>query len=269
MTFAYFGDPDRQLFGSLTRTQRLARRSAAVLLCNPFGEEAVRAHRSYRVLAAQLARQGYDVLRFDFSHTGDSMGDAENGSVEKWLGDVASAHAWLRETTDGRQVVAVGLRFGATLAALTTSRHELKLRHLVLWDPVVKGADYLAGLRAAHEDYMRAELSPASLRRRTPPPSEAPTEVLGTPISVKLAAEMASIDLTTEDVRAEQITILDTASDPMLDRLRMTPLGQDARARWLTVASRTPWNTEVALNAQLVPMDILERIIDRIQTVSP
>src|SRR5262249_23612523 len=51
----YFG-AQHQLLGALHRPQRLRPRSTAVLLCNPFGEEASRAHRMFRVLATQLER---------------------------------------------------------------------------------------------------------------------------------------------------------------------------------------------------------------------
>src|SRR5882757_6389331 len=50
VSIEYFG-AKQQLLGSLHQPQRLRARSTAVLLCNPFGEEAARAHRSYRVLA--------------------------------------------------------------------------------------------------------------------------------------------------------------------------------------------------------------------------
>src|SRR3954464_11609473 len=71
----YFG-AQHQLLGTLHRPQRLRPRSTAVLLCNPFGEEASRAHRMFRVLATQLERAGYPALRFDYSGTGDSLGDS-------------------------------------------------------------------------------------------------------------------------------------------------------------------------------------------------
>ena len=69
----YFG-ASQQLLGAFHVAQRLQPRSTAVLLCNPFGEEASRSHRTFRVLATQLERTGFSVLRFDYSGTGDSLG---------------------------------------------------------------------------------------------------------------------------------------------------------------------------------------------------
>jgi len=69
VSIEYFG-AKRSLLGALHQPQRLRPRSTAVLLCNPFGEEASRSHRIYRVLATQLERAGFAALRFDYSGTG-------------------------------------------------------------------------------------------------------------------------------------------------------------------------------------------------------
>ena len=59
------------------------RPETAVLICNPFGQEAIRAQRSLRVVAERLSRQGVPSLRFDYFGTGDSPG--EDGSVQGLL----------------------------------------------------------------------------------------------------------------------------------------------------------------------------------------
>src|SRR6185436_19287125 len=153
----YFGVV-RQLFGALHYPLRLRRRNTAVLMCNPFGEEASRAHRTFRVLATQLERAGYGCLRFDYSSTGDSQGDGEAATVDAWVDDIAVAAERLREATGAARVAIVGLRFGATLAALASARGELRLRHLLLWDPVVEGMGYLRELAEQHRAYMRSEI---------------------------------------------------------------------------------------------------------------
>jgi pimeloyl-ACP methyl ester carboxylesterase len=267
--FSYFGPPERKLLGTLARTKRLKARGAAVLLCNPLGEEAVRAHRSYRVLATQLAQLGYDVLRFDYGNTGDSMGESEGASVDGWLTDIERASAQLRSATNGRPLVVVGLRFGATLAALAAARRNLKLRHLALWDPVIDGTAYLRALGDAHDEYMRGEVGDATWSRRAPRRTETPSEALGMPISATLASELRGIDLTKETLQAEQITVVSTSTDePRLDALR-DRLSAQRNATWLPVTSRTPWNSDAVLNSQVVPMDILERLIARIEESCP
>jgi pimeloyl-ACP methyl ester carboxylesterase len=267
--FSYFGPEGRKLLGTLSRTKRLKARGAAVLLCNPLGEEAVRAHRSYRVLATQLAQLGYDVLRFDYGNTGDSMGESADASIDGWLTDIDRAGAELRSATNGRPLVAVGLRFGATLAALAAARRNLRLRHLALWDPVVDGSAYLRALGDAHDEYMGAEVGDAAWSRRAPARTETPSEALGMPISATLAAELRGIDLTKEPLQAEHVTVVSTSTDePRLDALR-SQVSARRNVAWLPVTSRTPWNSDAVLNSQVVPMDIIERLIARIEECSP
>ena len=142
----YFGRSERPLFGLFTRGQSTASAGAAsgraVLLCHPIGSEYMRAHRAFRQLTTLLNRAGLDVLRFDYSGTGDSAGDGDEATFDDWLDDVDWAIDELMDTAGVDTLDVVGLRWGATLAALA-ARSRDEIRHLVLWDPVVSGASYL------------------------------------------------------------------------------------------------------------------------------
>jgi pimeloyl-ACP methyl ester carboxylesterase len=238
-----------------------------VLLCNPFGEEASRAHRIYRVLATQLERSGYTVMRFDYGGTGDSMGDSDSGSVAGWLADVELAAEELRTAAATRKLVAVGLRLGGTLAALASARGALRLRHLVLWDPIVDGAAYLRELATAHRAYMRGELGELWQDRLRTTAGGAPSEALGTPISAALAAELGAIDLAAETPRSDHVTVINTTPSPALDRLRqhLSP----AAARWIDLPGSAVWNSDAALNASVVPMEIVQAVVTRVEELSP
>jgi len=261
----YFG-VRRQLFGALHQPQRLRPRSTAVLLCNPFGEEASRAHRTYRVLATQLERAGYAALRFDYSGTGDSVGDSGAATVDAWVGDVASAAERLRTASGVARVTIVGLRFGATLAMLASARGELRPRHLVLWDPVVEGAAYLRELIAQHRAYMRAEIGDGWQDRLRIAADGTPAEALGAPIGAVLGAQIAAIDLAAVAPGADQVTVITTRITPEIERLR---LHLPASTRWLELAESPAWNSDAALNAMTVPMDVVQAIVARIEETSP
>jgi len=71
----------------------------------------------------------------------------------------------LRETTGVRDIVLVGLRFGATLAALASQvlRGDETLAGLVLLAPAVAGRNYLRELKILQKNWKAA-----SGRRRAP-----------------------------------------------------------------------------------------------------
>lgn len=266
---AYYFGGSPNLFGALHAPQRLRARSAAILLCNPFGEEAVRAHRIYRVLATQLERAGYATLRFDFSGTGDSAAEASEATVAQWLRDLDVAAGELRAASGSPRIALVGLRFGATLAALAASRGGLRPRHLLLWDPVVRGASYLRELAAQHRQYLREEMGEVGWSDRLEvSPEGFPAEALGVELPPRLIEEMAAIDLCREDLAAELVTVIATSSDAELDRLQARVAGH-AATRWIAMADSAAWNSDAALNAATVPMDIVQTLLSRIEETIP
>jgi pimeloyl-ACP methyl ester carboxylesterase len=259
----HFGPDDRRMLGTLHAPQRLRPRSAAVLLCNPLGEEAARAHRIYRVLAMRLERSGFHVLRFDYGGTGDSMGESDAVSIAGWIADVGAAAEQLLSTSGAKKLVAIGLRLGGTLAALATSRGGLRLRHLVLWDPVVDGAAYLRELATLHRSYMKLEMGAADWRDRLVVGADGvPAEALGTPIRPAFAAELGAIDLGAEELRTDHVTVIQTGRTGD-ERLRKPPV------HWIDLPASESWNSDAALNAAVVPMDVVQAIVARVEELSP
>ena len=218
------------------------------------------------MLATQLERAGYAALRFDYSGTGDSLGDGRTTTVDAWVGDVASAADRLRSASGAARLAVIGLRFGATLAALASARGDLRLRHLVLWDPVVDGAAYLRELAQQHRTYMQDEIGDGWVDRLPVAADGTPAEALGAPIGAALAGQIAAIDLTATAPAAEQVTVVSTRATPELDRLRSR---LPAWTRWLELPDSPAWNADAALNAMTVPMDIVRAIVSRIEEVSP
>ena len=60
----------------------------------------------------------------------------------RWQADVASAHAELKRRTGTERVTAIGVRLGATL--LCTALARLDVERVILWDPILDGATYVA-----------------------------------------------------------------------------------------------------------------------------
>jgi uncharacterized protein len=267
LSIRFFEARGRDLLAAAHIPSRLHPRSAAVLLCNPFGEEAARAHRLYRVMARKLEEAGYAAMRFDYAGTGDSGGDIADFGVEDWLQDIAAAAELLRRESGVQRIALVGLRLGGTLAALCAQRGLLRAAHLMLWDPVVDGAEYLRELGRAHRAYMQAELGrPAAIADGDD--GAQLQEALGTPISARLHAELVAIDLAKEAPTAAMTTVLRTQRTPSMDRLRTAWL-EGPRMHWIDLDGSSGWNSDAALNNAVVPMNEMLALISRIETCHP
>ncbi|MFT4115707.1 alpha/beta fold hydrolase [Bradyrhizobium sp.] len=184
MTAFHFGNRERRLFGYYEPAQSDSARVQAALLCHPMGNEQVFAYRTMRQLATRLVRAGFHVLRFDYFGTGDSYGDASEGDIGGWCGDIETAIEELKEVSGAAKVNVVGLRLGANLSAQAALHQPHEIDRLVLWEPLEAG-DLAAVTREypAHqasvdgrangsiviEDYARGTISgnAARLPRRT------------------------------------------------------------------------------------------------------
>jgi pimeloyl-ACP methyl ester carboxylesterase len=114
----------------------------AIVLCSGLRRDASNAYRPFRILADQLAADGYPTLRFDYTGTGDSC-DAENGEYwTVWQQNVLAAADYAREVTGARNIVLAGLRIGAALATLASTCRD-DVAGLILIDPVVRGKSYM------------------------------------------------------------------------------------------------------------------------------
>jgi exosortase A-associated hydrolase 2 len=138
----FFGDQKNRLFGVLHRPKQPDIKSGFIF-CHPFAEEKLWTHRVFVKFARELAGRGFAVLRFDFAGNGDSEGEFADLTLETYLSDVKRACDTLAEAyPEIEHISLLGLRFGAMIALLAATRIS-GLDRLILWDPVVKGANYM------------------------------------------------------------------------------------------------------------------------------
>ena len=144
-TAFWFGAPERPLFGWYH--QPVAPVRAAVVLCNAVGHESLVLHRTYRRLAQHLSSKGFATLRFDYDGTGDSAGSDDDGNrVENWLASIQTAVDEVSQRSGMSQVVLIGTRVGALLAATQAGRAPVS--SLVLLAPPRNGKAWLREVRA-------------------------------------------------------------------------------------------------------------------------
>jgi len=191
MTPMFFGYGARRLFGIYHPAHGAAGQRRAVVICQPWGQEYLRAHRSLKQLAMMLAQAGCHVLRFDYFGTGDSGGDMVDGDLEGWVDDIEAAVQELQDTSGAHRVTMAGLRLGATLAAIAAARQTADIDGLVLWDPVVSGSSYLRELMTT------AAWTPVGL---VPPPARpiqagGGHEILGFPLTTRTQMALRQVEL--------------------------------------------------------------------------
>ncbi len=139
----FFPTDGGQLFGVFHEAPPSARPS--IVLCPPFLEEKLWAHRVLVSAARTLAQEGYPVLRFDCRGSGDSAGAFSSTTLETVQADVRSAIEQVRVLADRQTVSLIGVRFGAAIASLVAEEMP-DVRELVLWAPILDGARYMQEL---------------------------------------------------------------------------------------------------------------------------
>jgi pimeloyl-ACP methyl ester carboxylesterase len=264
-----FGPDSRRLFALHHVPADGNARGEGVVLCNPFGQEAIRSQRLYKVLAERLARQGMHCLRFDYFGSGDSDGDDNDADMETWIDDVQRAAEELASRGGGRQISLFGIRWGGTIAALASDRLQTTPARLVLWDPLIDGAQYLRDLAAAHvaagpTAYGAQWDINATLRGEVE--AEAACEALGFPLGKHLKSQISSITAASfASLAANRVCLLGREDAPALASLKTT-LADRLPVSTHTVATTIDWMSDEAMNSSLVPADALQAIMSAFAT---
>jgi pimeloyl-ACP methyl ester carboxylesterase len=132
----FLGTADRRLFGIHEPAASHEGKARAAVLCQPWGNEYIYAHRSMRQLAVKLSQAGFHSLRFDYFGSGDSAGEECDTDFAGLQADVAAAIEALKEIAETPRVTLIGLRAGANIAANTAVSFPEVVEALVLWDPI-------------------------------------------------------------------------------------------------------------------------------------
>ncbi|NTJ44796.1 alpha/beta fold hydrolase [Agrobacterium larrymoorei] len=92
-------------------------RDFAVLFVSSWGFEELCARKFWRLLAADLSKQGIASLRFDYPGTGDALDPVDyEGGLDVWLDSIGAAAAKLREISGASKLILIGHGIGGALA---------------------------------------------------------------------------------------------------------------------------------------------------------
>jgi alpha-beta hydrolase superfamily lysophospholipase len=211
----YFDSGDHRLFGWLHHPSVDSVATLGVVICKPFGYEAICSHRGIRGFAESLAAAGLPALRFDYLGTGDSAEiDAGADQIQAWARDVAAAAEELRRRTGVPRVCLVGVRLGGLLAMLAAA--ECSVSGLVLISPILSGRRYLRELRTTR----MAGAAMAGNGAVADDKNEAGSmEVSGYTLSAATLASLGRLDFTLlPPPQVPDMLVIDGASMPVAKR---------------------------------------------------
>ena len=220
----YVPSENRQLFGWLHRPPGTIPARWGLVICKPFGFEALCGHRSMRAFAGMAAALGVPVLRFDYLGTGDSEEiDASADQIEVWTRDIVNAVAELRRRTGVARVCLLGFRLGALLSVLAA--RQCQVDALALIAPVLSGRKYLREARtaqlAAQAGEARSGGSPAADDRNS-----RPIEFNGFPLSAASVARLSALDIDRAELPGVSDALLIDRSDLPVARAWSQGLGE-------------------------------------------
>ncbi|MEM9367599.1 MAG: amino acid adenylation domain-containing protein [Planctomycetota bacterium] len=175
---------------------RMPSRQHAVVIAGGIGHEGTRSHRNLQQLSILLTQHGFDVIRFDYRGSGNSSGEPNATTWRAMWHDTLDAARHLMASTDAESWSLIGKRIGGSVIAtgLATDTEPFPVGRLpqrvILWDPIVSGAAWLAMLQDFHKRVLK-DFSRFPVRR-----SEVePLEVLGMPLPIERQTSWKELNL--------------------------------------------------------------------------
>ena len=216
-----------------------------VLAVHAFAEEMNKTRAMSAEAARAFAAEGLAVLRIDLTGCGDSDGDFEDATWSRWMADLADAWAWLDRRCGGPRWL-WGTRLGALVAEDFAARAEPRADGLLLWQPVVNGAQHL-------NQFLRLKTVGTMLRTSgagdaTPsltPNLEGPSpradlaagravEIAGYRLNAELAEAMEKAQLGTRPATPPRVRWFDVSSQA---GAALSPIAARVIDRWRSVGS--------------------------------
>jgi alpha-beta hydrolase superfamily lysophospholipase len=261
----YFDSGERRLFGWLHKPFSGAMADVGLVICKPFGYEAICSHRGLRAFAEAASARGVPTLRFDYSGTGDSADlDPEADQLDVWSKDVMAAVEELQRRTGVSRVCLLGFRLGALLATLAASRCAA-VNSLIVVAPLITGRRYLRELRTTR---LAASMTSDAARSagngsvEISIASPGSMEVSGFTYSAATLAALAQVDLTASGAPSvSDLLVIDASSFPVAGAWAAQMSGLGIRTKYLAL----PGLVEMIMTAPqfaVIPREMIAAMSD-------
>lgn len=166
----------------------------AVLICPPFGWEAVASRRPLRDWAHALAARGHVTMRLDLPGSGDSAGGfADSGLWEGWRAATGAAARLLAARDDVGRVAAIGIGMGG-LTLIEAIAAGAPVDGAALWATPVRGLALLRELQAFSR-FERSALPPSGPGMDGRDEEDDGLAVAGYRLSAETMASLQQVDL--------------------------------------------------------------------------
>lgn len=245
-------DGRRQLYAALHPAAH-STHSMGVLFVPPLLHEQPRSRRFIAETASAFAALGLPGIRFDFSGTGDSNGDAGSIDFASMHEDLDLALSVMKSRAGVERVALLAWR-GAAFPVSTWLACRRHVDLLVLWEPIYDGAGWLAELEVADavERGERPGWRPGVPRRDTLDDGQ----LMGCPAPERLRRDMAGT------------RVSDAGWDrgmPVWAVLRGGDVKPEIRIdRVLSVPAEAPTFNAGDMEAPFFMLPLLEQVVDRL-----
>lgn len=254
----YFGASERPLFGLYQAPVAKSARRSGFVLCPAVGHEYLPAWPAFRQLALSLQLAGHHVLRFDLSGQGDSSGAVEEATLERWVEDTNHALTELSDLAGLDKPGLLGLRLGASVAAMAAAARG-GVERLILWEPIVDGPRCLEELHAARDAYLRRVLPRPRRALREGPAFD----VMGFVLSPELERSLGALNLLALARRpAARVSLVLRAPRPDAEALAARLSGLGAEVRTTVLDSPALWAKHTGLGEARVPNELIRSLVE-------
>lgn len=190
----WIGDEARRLYAALHPATGAAT-GLGLLVVPPLLHEQPRSRRLLTQLATRISAFGIACLRFDYFGSGDSEGSGERMDLASMRQDIGVAADALRSTPGVERIAILAVRGGALpLASWLPGGGDVD--RVVLWEPIVDGAGWVAELEDADARELRST-DRYPLRRGVPVESSE-RQLMGFDVSPRLRGDLAGIQVSAD-----------------------------------------------------------------------
>ncbi len=257
-------------------------RSLGWVLSQSYGPDQITLQGLEVPLARALSAAGFPVLRYHARGYGDSELTADHVTLETQLEDAVRAVELLCSSVEIMRVGLTGLRFGATIAALTADHladGTIPVSAIALWEPIAKGRVYAQSLLRLG---VMTELVSRGRVDGAPDPADTLREhgvldVQGFPVRADAVEQMSRINLTSDltafrgsslvvqvsksasprpELQALTARLSELGGDSLLEILRHPQAHKLGRPRFRGLANGHKTDTQAGLSAGLIETTI-------------